>query len=809
MYAQQGGMITGKVIDAATGEPVHYAHVLYVRTMHGVVTLDDGAFTLSRHATADTLQVSAVGYKTQLFVRPPDTLLVKLQPEQFDIDVITVRPDDGPIRRLLRNIADNRDRNNPEKLSSYAYRKYSKWDYRIVDVSERLLKSRLLRSYSDAFRTEANGNRYLPFYFSEQIADNEVQKNPPRQRSTVLADKTHGVGILEELRLAGFTSALNMSVNFYDSYIQLYSQNFISPIAPNGWFYYQYFLADSISRDGYKEYVVHFQPRRNSENTFKGHFITENRFFSIVDIEAQISGVVNINFLKSFKVNASYGIVEDSIPCFRRHQTEVLFDVIPYKNMKNDLMTINYTHTTIVDNFTTNTGEMSLNVNARYETLEMPDAMKKDSTYWDENRKERLTPHQKDVNLLIDSLSKLGIVNTASRVAQMTMTGYYDLGKFELGPYYRAFNINEVEGMNFFFGGRTSDEISNRLFLSAGAGYGVRNKKFNGMAGIGYKFPSTFRQLLNLSFDDKMIRHGESEDILYLWENSLTTTENNIVAQMMKRDKMDEIYREQKFKISYEREWRPGLQQSLAGTFRRHYSPEFYPFMRSGSQPVGAVATAEIAFDTRLSFREQYIDLGFNRMYQAGRFPVLHFTVAAGHTFIDAATDDWYGRLFSTLKHDIYFGQTRLNCVVESGIYFGRLPYTMLNIPRGNETMGYFTYDFNMLNYLEFVHDKFTHLYATYHLNGFLLRRIPLISKLNLREVMSVKVMVGDLSSRHQTLLDLPAGVSAMQNPYIELGAGFENILRILQIQAVWRVHPTSIYDAPEIGIRAKFYLGM
>ncbi|MGD9557249.1 MAG: carboxypeptidase-like regulatory domain-containing protein, partial [Mangrovibacterium sp.] len=128
-----------------------------------------------------------------------------------------------------------------------------------------------------------------------------------------------------------------------------------------------------------------------------------------------------------------------------------------------------------------------------------------------------------------------------------------------------------------------------------------------------------------------------------------------------------------------------------------------------------------------------------------------------------------------------------------------------LDIPRGNETLGYYTYDFNMMNYLEFVHDKYVHLYLEHHLNGFLFRRLPLLKKTDFREVVSAKILTGSISHRHEDVIAFPDVVSPMKNPYIELGAGVENIFKMFRVEAVWRLNSPSVTGAPSFGIRAKF----
>jgi hypothetical protein len=151
------------------------------------------------------------------------------------------------------------------------------------------------------------------------------------------------------------------------------------------------------------------------------------------------------------------------------------------------------------------------------------------------------------------------------------------------------------------------------------------------------------------------------------------------------------------------------------------------------------------------------------------------------------------------------FGQTAFNYAIEGGIYFGKLPYTMLDIPRGNETFGYYSYDFNMLNFMEYIHDKYLHTYLEYHLNGFIFNRLPLLKRIGLREVFSAKTMIGSLSDKHQQIVEFPVNITKMSNPYVELGAGVENIFRLFRVEAVWRVSPKSVQGAPSFGLRAKF----
>jgi hypothetical protein len=802
--------VKGRITDADTGEPVPYVSVVFKNTQIGTLSDSLGYYKLVSKNKIDSIRFSAVGYFSQTFaVLPLKTmeLQVRLKSDLVKISQVNVRPDDGPVRRILRLMVEHKKQNNPDKYERESYRKYTKWEYHLMNVGKKMIQSKAFRNDQSLFKTDTDDSKYLPIYFSEQIVYNQFQRNPLRQKSTVLADKTSGVGILDSYQISGYTSALDIEVNFYNNFIELFSQNFVSPLNENGWFYYKYFLVDStLMKDGSKQYRINFMPRRVGDKVFKGYLITENRKYSLVEIDGTLANTDYINFLKRMRLKSNYQLVNDSIPFYRRNQIDAVFNYVPLKNNPSKKpISLFFTQTALIDSVTVDQpGEVKLTPgNGRYETVQMPNATGQDNRYWDRNRLEPLNIREKDVAATIDSVTRVKAVKFLNNIARMSMTGYYDLGKFEFGPYADAINTNKVEGLHLFAGFRTSDEISTHYMVWGGVGYGFLNKKINGIAGYGFKFPTVHRQLVKLSYDDRYVRAGESEKILYLYENALSPTENNLISQVFKRDVLDELFRQQKLLASYEHEWHPGLLNKISASYTRHYSPPFYPFVRQGT-PVPYVSAIDFNIDTRLSWKEKLIDDKFMRMYLSTDYPIIHISVGGGQVYY-FGKQNYYGHIFTTVQQIVNLGQTYVKYAMEGGMYFGKLPYTMLDIPRGNETAGYFSFDFNMLNYMEYVHDKYLHGYFEYHLGGFFFNRLPLFKRLGLREVLSAKTMIGSFSNKNQDIVELPSSITPMKNPYLELGVGVENIVRLVRIEAVWRVTDPSVLGAPTFGIRAKF----
>jgi hypothetical protein len=809
-FSQQT-QVSGKVIDLETGLPIPYVNLMFQNTRIGTLSDSLGTFSLTSKIKVDSLGFSTVGYLSKTIkVQSGITkdLVVKLKPDLIHLSEVEVTPDDGPARRMFKKIVDAKKENNPAKYDRYSYRKYTKWEYHLQNVGRKLIESKAFRNDQSVFKSDVDSTKYLPIYFSEQLVYNEFQRNPLKQKSTVLADKTSGVGVLDDYEISGYTSALDIELNFYDNYINLFAQNFVSPLADNGWFYYKYYLADSTKFAGSnnKAYRIEFFPRRIGDKVFKGYFLVDSLHYSLLEIDGTLATTSYLNFLKSMKLKGNYQMVGDSIPFFRRNQIDAIFNYVPLKNNPSKKpISLFFTQSSVIDSVSVHQKEevkLSTN-NGRYETVKMPDATERDKNYWENHRLEELSTREKLVAATIDSVSNIKAIKFANNLSNMVMTGYYDLGRWEFGPYTNIVNTNKVEGVHLFAGARTSSEISTRYMLWGGLGYGFRNKKINGIAGFGYKFPTTHRQLIRVSYDDKIVRAGENEKILFLYENSLSPTENNLISQIFKRDELDELFREQKLASTYELEWYPGLMNKLGASYTQHYSPEFYPFLRDGS-PVSRVSAVELSLDTRFSWQEKVIDDKFLRIYMATDFPIIHFSVAGGKVFY-SGKENYYGRFFTTIEQYLRLGQTAINYAFEGGMYFGKLPYTMLDIPRGNETFGYYSYDFNMLNFMEYIHDKYFHAYLEYHLNGFIFNRLPLFKRIGLREVFSAKTMVGSLSDKHQQIVEFPVNLTPMSNPYIELGAGVENIFRLFRVEAIWRVSPQSTQGAPAFGLRAKF----
>jgi hypothetical protein len=107
------------------------------------------------------------------------------------------------------------------------------------------------------------------------------------------------------------------------------------------------------------------------------------------------------------------------------------------------------------------------------------------------------------------------------------------------------------------------------------------------------------------------------------------------------------------------------------------------------------------------------------------------------------------------------------------------------------------------MNVLEFVTDQYVQANLTWHMKGLILNRIPLIKKLKLREIVCYNIAYGNLTDKNNPVLhpgrlfELPEGTNPLDGsrPYMEIGAGLENIFQLFRVVYFYRI-PT--YPHPE-----------
>jgi hypothetical protein len=179
-------------------------------------------------------------------------------------------------------------------------------------------------------------------------------------------------------------------------------------------------------------------------------------------------------------------------------------------------------------------------------------------------------------------------------------------------------------------------------------------------------------------------------------------------------------------------------------------------------------------------------------------------------------TDHNYNRTEIGLRKRFWFSPFGyIDLFGQAGKVWDRVPYPLLHIPNANLSYSIEWESFPLMDPMEFIHDRYVSWEATYYLNGWLFNRLPLIKKMQLREVVSFRGWYGDLSDKNnpykngEGLYRFPDNTYMMgDKPYMEIGAGVENIFKLIRIDYVWRLSYRDHLYTPKSGLRFKMVFG-
>ena len=260
------------------------------------------------------------------------------------------------------------------------------------------------------------------------------------------------------------------------------------------------------------------------------------------------------------------------------------------------------------------------------------------------------------------------------------------------------------------------------------------------------------------------------------------------------------------YHANLEYEWFTGFSNTLSLTHRQMYPLGISVFEIVNQNDILSkkyFITSEIGLDFRFAHKEKFLTGAFNRSSLGTPYPVLEVQYRKGFSGILDGDYD-YHKLQISLKQWINIGTFGWSkYIIEAGQVWGKLPFPLLKIHEGNESLSFDEYSFNVMNYYEFVSDQWISAYYTHHFDGLFFNRIPLLRKLKWREVIYGKAVVGSLSSENKNYSVFPKHMYTLVRPYYEAGAGVENILKLLRIDAVWRLSHLDHPKAPKFSILA------
>lgn len=795
-------IVTGRVTDATTGDPVSFANISLVGRQIGTVSDFEGKFVLRTNVLTDSLQISFLGYRTRRKAldktAQSQEVLVQLQPAANVLGEIVVRAGENPAFPILRNILKNRSRNDFRRLDQFEYDSYTKTELDVSHITPKFQQRRVMRKIADAVAKAQriageDGQPVLPTFVSEQLSRYYFQSTPQRGKEVILKTNVKGIATGNgnfAAQLIGSNSFRNWS--FYDNAVPFLAKDFASPIGENWKGMYDYYLADTVDVGDYVCYEIDFDPKRKQDLAFSGKMWIDTVHYALVQIDATVGAEANLNFVNKVKIQQelvpadSTGAETAWLPV----RTRLLIDIAELtKNAAGVLAKFYVANQHIITNRQHPLGFYDVALE------QADDARQTQEAFWEKVRPDSLTHDDRLARQLIDTVQNLPIVRNYVDIAQVLTTGWKRYNGFDVGPYIYSLAVNRIEGLRLRLGIRTNEQFSKHLILRGYLAYGTLDGQFKYGTEADYLFSRKKLTVVGLRMSDDLERVG-----LY----ASNVGDNKLFYAFTKWGRYRGGIRQKDVELFAKTDVARGFTLRVS-LLSRGFRPLF-PFSYHTEPDLGVLSPSKSNFnntqidvDLRFARNETFIMDGNERItLGTKRIPVisLHYTRGLkGVLQGDFNYNLFSARIYQTLR----FGQLGRSAYTLTGGYTpSTIPALLLFAHLGNPTIFYNRNSFNLMNFFEYVSDRYVALQWQHQFDGLLFNRLPLVKKLHWRLVAHADVLWGAQRPQNQALTEqtfLPGfrnryqfGALDPAVPYVEVGYGIDNIFRVFQILAFHRV---------------------
>ena len=787
--------IMGVVQDETTGEPIPFANVYFKNTTIGVSAGFEGEFSMEVDTPNDTLVASAVGYhKSHMQIKRGvfQKVEFRLNPSEFNLNEVEIFAEADPARIIFNRMIKNKHKNNPKQFDFFEYRLYNKIEVDANNINDRFRESRFLKKLKVVFQyidtSTINGKAYLPLFITESVSRVFQRSNPNTTKEIIIASQMSGY---ENESLSQYMGGLYQEVNIYDNYIVIFEKNFISPVSNNGQFSYDYIVLDTVVLNNKNCYHLMFKPRRKLGLTFVGELWVHDSTFAVTRVEMKVAVNANINFVNDIAVSLEYDFVEGKY--WVQTKDKIVLDLNVIENsMKVPGFFAN--RTSHYSDFKFNQPPPDSIFSRPVSVLVLDDYNKTDE-YWNKNRDVPLSRNESGIYEMVDTVKNIPIFRTYVDAIYMLTSGYLKMGMFEFGPTFKSLSYNTTEGIRLRFGGRTSNKFSKRLMLKGYLAYGFQDEQIKGGGGFLYMIRKNPYRKIGADF---------KYDLEQLGQNNVSFSDDNFLTSIFRRSPNDKQSLVEGYNIYYDHEWFNGFSTKVSFDQRKMYPVGDLTFQiwdGDSYSTLDAIRTSEVGLEIRFAYQEKYLMGEFERINLGTRFPVLELNLIYGVPGLFSADDKYLRTTFQIKQWFNVFNIGWSKYALEVGKLWGTVPYPLLNISPGNQTLIYDQYAYNLMNYYESINDEYVSLFLTHHFDGLLFNHIPLLRKLKWREVIHAKGIIGNLSEKNAKFSIFPPYAHTLSRPYYEVGAGVENIFKIIRIDFIWRLNHLEQPDTQRFGI--------
>ncbi|MDQ8005192.1 MAG: DUF5686 and carboxypeptidase regulatory-like domain-containing protein [Pedobacter sp.] len=749
--------VRGKVTDS-DGNPIPFVSVFIKGTTKGVSANVDGVYNIKVERGLVTLTYTVVGFKTAshtVDVFDNVTLNKTLQQEQYTLNSVTITAGgEDPAYKIVRNAIKNR-KAYLEEIFAYNSDVYIKGMQKLVGAPKKFFG----RDIQKTLNLDTNRNGIL--YLSESQSKFSYMK-PDRIKEEMISSKISGRN-----NAFSFNKASDMRINFYENLLLantgLSSRSFVSPIADNALFYYNYKLLGRTEENGLTVNKIEVIPKRKNDPVFRGVIYIAENTWRLMGTDVNLTKDAGINLIDTLNI-AQHFIKVDKYYMPGNLKFQFNGDVFGFKFEGYFI--------SFYSNY---------NINPKFEKgyftpeiLKITKAVnKKDSAYWANNRPIPLTEEERrdyikkdSIALRMQSKQYLDSVEKANNnftLGKMLLTSYthndrYHKRTYTFDPLLQSVFYNTVEGFAIKYGVsyRKRFEDNKYLTIRPQVRYGFKNKTFTANLNTYYYYDATKRAGVGFGFGSE-IADLNNYGTMGLLSNSINT--------LLFERNFPKFYKRDYVNINTQRELATGLQASLSVDYSKNRAltnSTLYKFRDyddrafTSNNPLNPAddspffqtyQSTSITAGLIYTIGQKYITRPDAKIYTEAKYPRLSLRYKKAINGIFGSDTDYDLVTFEAYQERIglgLFGYTSF--VIGAGKFLNnnKLFYPEFKHFSANRAL-LFPPNLRKFRFLDFYRYSANEHYLEAHLEhnfaGFILNKVPILRKLKLEEVIGVNYL--------------------------------------------------------------------
>ncbi|SMD32072.1 CarboxypepD_reg-like domain-containing protein [Reichenbachiella faecimaris] len=795
------GMATelfGTVTDQS-GEPLPYATLYILNTTKGTTTNIEGKYSLDLPIGHYELVYQYVGYKKQQIPLKVDhrriLLNVVLEPEVFQLDEIVIKAGgEDPAYAVIREAIAKR-KYHLEEVQAYKCKVYIKGMQTLDEKPDQILGVNIALDTGIV-------------YLSESVSELSVAR-PDKIKEVMISSKVSGSN-----SAFSYNQGSQMLISFYDNLLTfpgLSERGFVSPIANNALFFYDYKLEGTILEGGILVNKIKVIPKRKNDPVFEGFIYIIEDSWRLHSIDLKLTKEHQVEFIDQVNIYQVFAPVRDDIWMLLSQRFTYYLNVLGFRGNGNFVGI--HSEYEIQPNYEVNGNNDSQSplFPKDYfdnEILKIEnEANQRNANYWKEIRPIPLTKLEKVDYLWKDSLQVLmeskpykdSVDKAVNKFnfENLFIGGYFYQKSFKeqyfrFQPIYDLVQYNTVEGglVNFKTIYTREKEGIWKYQITPTVRYGFSSNDFYYKAKFSYQFDPIKRT--------RAFVEGGQFVSQFNADLPITPLINSFESLINRRNYM-KLYEKSFVKLYFSSEvvngitWKSTLEYARRNElFNTADHSFFYSDDREFS--LNAPASAELQntsfgtndaliFNTSLHFKfgQKYITRPDQKFNLESNYPMLYLTYRKGISAFGSEVD--FDELSVRIFQDANYGLLGSgNYTLWAGTFLNDDQMTFMDYQHhsGNQSIfaNFDNDNYQLLDYYEFSTRKsWIGAHVDHHFNGFILNKLPLVRKLKAQVVTSANYLYTE-AAQH----------------YVEYGVGLEHLFKVLRVDYYGAIQNGSNY---------------